>query len=74
MLVQPWAVELIRAWEQYDEHGTLPGPGGLQDQPAMWIDAMQLITQTVGECRAQPQAQQERFAGLPVVSRGRRVK
>ena len=71
MLVPDWTVGWIRAWEQYTEHGTLPGAGGLQDQPAMWIDAMEQITQSVAECRAENTAESERFADLPRVERRR---
>ncbi len=65
-----WTHGVLRSWEQYTQHGVLPGPGGQQDQPAMWLDAMDLLSQTVAECRRENQADRARMAGLPIVKDG----
>jgi len=32
--------EFFRSYGLYREHGILPGPGGLYDQPASWLQAV----------------------------------
>ncbi len=69
VLIPDWALPLLRSWEAYSQHGTLPGPGGLYDQPALWIDAMNTISQTVAECERENVKDTERFADLPRLNR-----
>lgn len=48
--VAPWVWEIARLFHHW-ENGTLPGQGGVMDQPATFVDAMEIFHQQLAELR-----------------------
>lgn len=53
-IVPVWCWEVLRLWPHW-QNGTMPGPGGVLQQPATLIDAMEIVTATMNEIDANTQ-------------------